>query len=295
MNSKRVGWIGTGVMGRSMCMHILKAGYEVTVHNRTKEKSEDLVREGAEWKDTPREVAEESDIVFTIVGYPEDVESVILGGDGVLAGAATDSILVDMTTSKPSLAEQIYNKAKEKKVAALDAPVSGGDVGAREGKLAIMIGGEKEVYEQVEPFFSIMGGNIAYMGPAGAGQHTKMSNQIHIATTMIGVVESLLYGYRAGLDLDEVIDVIGAGAAASWSLNNLGRRMVKRNFDPGFYVKHFVKDMGIALEEARRMELSLPGLALAYQFYVAAMAEGLENKGTHVLYKVFERMNGISQ
>jgi 3-hydroxyisobutyrate dehydrogenase len=158
-----------------------------------------------------------------------------------------------------------------------------------------MIGGEKEVYEQVEPFFSLMGENIAYMGPAGAGQHTKMSNQIHIATTMIGVVESLLYGYRAGLDLDEVIDVIGAGAAASWSLNNLGRRMVKRNFEPGFYVKHFVKDMGIALEEARRMELSLPGLAQAYQFYVAAMAEGLENKGTHVLYKVFERMNGISQ
>ena len=295
MNSKRVGWIGTGVMGRSMCMHILKAGFMVSVHNRTKEKSEDLVREGADWKDTPREVAEASDIVFTIVGYPEDVESVIMGGDGVLAGAEPDSILVDMTTSKPSLAEEIYNKAKEKNVAALDAPVSGGDVGAREGKLAIMIGGEKEVYEQVEPFFSLMGGNIAYMGPAGAGQHTKMSNQIHIATTMIGVVESLLYGYRAGLDLDEVIDVIGAGAAASWSLNNLGRRMVKRNFEPGFYVKHFVKDMGIALEEARRMELSLPGLALAYQFYVAAMAEGLENKGTHVLYKVFERMNGISQ
>jgi 3-hydroxyisobutyrate dehydrogenase len=295
MNLKRIGWIGTGVMGRSMCLHILKAGYEVSVHNRTKEKSEDLVRKGAEWKDTPRKVAEQSDIVFTIVGYPEDVESVILGDDGVLAGAGPGSILVDMTTSKPSLAEQIYNTAKEKKVAALDAPVSGGDVGAREGKLAVMIGGEKEVYEQVEPFFSLMGENIAYMGPAGAGQHTKMSNQIHIATTMIGVVEALLYGYRAGLDLDEVIDVIGAGAAASWSLNNLGRRMVKRNFEPGFYVKHFVKDMGIALEEARRMELSLPGLALAYQFYVAAMAEGLENKGTHVLYKVFERMNGISQ
>jgi 3-hydroxyisobutyrate dehydrogenase len=291
MQYQNIGWIGTGVMGKSMCSHLLKKGYNMCVFNRTRAKAEELLEQGAGWCDNPREVAEKSDVIFSIVGYPEDVEAVIFAEDGVLSGVREGSVIVDMTTSKPSLAKEIAEGAAEKGATALDAPVSGGDVGAREGKLAIMIGGEKKTYEQILPLFELMGENIAYMGEAGAGQHTKMSNQIHIATTMIGVVEALLYGYRAGLDLDAVIDVIGKGAASSWSLNNLGRRMVKGNFEPGFYVKHFVKDMGIALEEARRMRLALPGLAMAYQFYVAAMAEGLEDKGTHVLYKVFDRMS----
>jgi 3-hydroxyisobutyrate dehydrogenase len=291
MEIKKVGWIGTGVMGRSMCMHVLKAGYPVRVYNRSRAKAKELEAAGARWCEDPREVAAGSDCVFTIVGYPADVEEVVLGDKGVLAGAAAGSVLVEMTTSEPTLAKRIFEAAGEGSVAALDAPVSGGDVGARSGKLAIMVGGERETFERVQPLFQLMGENIAYMGPAGAGQHTKMCNQIHIATTMIGVVESLLYAYKAGVDPDEMIAVVGKGAAASWSLNNYGPRIARGNFDPGFFVKHFVKDMDIALKESRRMRLSLPGLALAHQFYVAAMAVGLENMGTHSLYKLFERMN----
>jgi 3-hydroxyisobutyrate dehydrogenase len=216
---------------------------------------------------------------------------VVLGAAGVLAGAKPGSILVEMTTSEPTLAKRIHAEARKRSVGALDAPVSGGDVGARSGKLAIMVGGEREVFERVLPFFRLMGENIAYMGGPGAGQHTKVCNQIHIATTMIGVVECLLYAHRAGLDMEEMIAVVGKGAAASWSLNNYGPRIAQGNFDPGFFIKHFVKDMGIALKEAKEMKLSLPGLALAHQFYVAAMAIGLENMGTHSLYKLFERMN----
>ncbi|RKX74672.1 MAG: NAD(P)-dependent oxidoreductase [Spirochaetes bacterium] len=289
---QKVGWIGTGVMGRSMCMHVLKKGYRINVFNRTKDKALELLGNGAEWCDNPSEVAAKSDIVFTIVGYPSDVEEVILGEEGVLNGAREGTIVVDMTTSEPSLAVKIFSEAEKKSVEALDAPVSGGDIGAKEGKLAIMVGGKKDIFDRVYPFFECMGQNIAYMGDAGAGQHTKMSNQILIASTMIGVVESLLYACKAGLDPDEVIDVIGKGAASSWSINNLGRRIVKKDFDPGFFIKHFVKDMGIALEEAKRMKLSLPGLALANQFYVSAMAMGYENLGTQGLYKVFEKLNG---
>jgi len=291
MGIKTVGWIGTGVMGRSMCMHVLKGGYKVRVYNRSRDKAADLEAAGAHWCADPREVADGSDCVFTIVGYPADVEEVILGERGVLAGAASGSIVVEMTTSEPTLAKRIYDTAKERSVEVLDAPVSGGDVGARSGKLAIMVGGDRSSFEAVTPLFRLMGENIAYMGPAGAGQHTKMCNQIHIATTMVGVVECLLYAHKAGVDLEEMIAVVGQGAAASWSLNNYGPRIAKGNFDPGFFIKHFVKDMDIALKEARRMRLSLPGLALAHQFYLAAMAVGLENMGTHSLYKLFERMN----
>ncbi|MEW5815312.1 MAG: NAD(P)-dependent oxidoreductase [Spirochaetota bacterium] len=294
MDVRNIGWIGTGVMGKSMCMHILKKGYKVFVFNRTKAKAQELLSNGAQWLSSPAEAAGLSDCVFTIVGYPADVEEVILGKEGVLAGAKPGSIIVDMTTSEPSLAKKIFAQAKAKSVESLDAPVSGGDVGAREARLAIMVGGEKKVFETILPLFKIMGENIAYMGEAGAGQHTKMCNQIHIASTMIGVVECLLYAHKAGLDLMEMINVIGKGAAASWSINNYGPRIAKGNFEPGFFIKHFVKDMDIALKEARRMKLSLPGLALAHQFYVSAMAVGLENKGTHALYKVFEMMNSES-
>ncbi|MFX0148921.1 MAG: NAD(P)-dependent oxidoreductase [Candidatus Hodarchaeota archaeon] len=290
---QKIGWIGTGVMGKSMCSHIIKAGYEVSVYNRTKRKAEGLIEMGAIWRLNPKEVAENSNIIFTIVGYPKDVEEVYFGEMGIISSTKPNSIIVDMTTSEPTLAKKIYEQAKIRNVYSIDAPVSGGDIGAREGSLAIMAGGDKNTYEKVLPFFKLMGKNIAYMGNAGAGQHTKMSNQILIATTMIGVVESLLYAYKAGNDLNEVIDVIGKGAAGCWSINNLGPRVVKKIFDPGFFIKHFVKDMGIALQEAKNMNLALPGLALAYQFYLSAIAMGLENLGTQGLYKVFAKMNGI--
>ena len=288
-----VGWIGTGVMGKSMCGHILNAGYQIYVFNRTKDKAKDLIDMGANWCSNPKEVAEKSDIIFTIVGFPQDVEEVYFGDEGILESIKAESIIVDMTTSEPSLAQKIYSEAKKIGVSSLDAPVSGGDIGARNGKLAIMIGGDRETYEKVLPFFKLMGENISYMGKDGAGQHTKMSNQILIASTMIGTVESLLYAYKAGNDLDEVIQVIGKGAAGCWSINNLGPRIAKGNFEPGFFIKHFVKDMGIALKEARIMNLSLPGLALAYQFYMYAMALGLENLGSQGLYKILGKMNGI--
>jgi 3-hydroxyisobutyrate dehydrogenase len=291
--NKRIGWIGTGVMGKSMCSHIIKAGYKVSVFNRTKEKANELIELGAQWCPNPKEVAENSDIVFTIVGFPIDVKEVYLGENGVFSGIKEGSIVVDMTTSEPTLAQLIYDEAKKKGVFSIDAPVSGGDVGAREGTLAIMAGGDKDIFDQVLPLFELMGKNIAYMGKAGAGQHTKMSNQILIASTMIGVVESLLYAYKAGNDLNDVINVIGKGAAGCWSINNLGPRIVAGNFDPGFFIKHFVKDMGIALQEAKQMKLSLPGLALAYQFYISAMAMDLENLGTQGLYKVLAKINGI--
>ena len=292
-DSIRVGWIGTGVMGKSMCRHVQDAGYKISVYNRTRSKAEELLAKGAAWAQSPREVAKKSDITFTIVGYPKDVYDIYFGQYGILAGAERNSIVVDMTTSQPLLAREIYREAKEKGVYAVDAPVSGGDVGAREAKLSIMIGGDKDVVEHLHPLFQLMGKNIAYMGPAGAGQHTKMCNQILVATTMIGVVETLLYGYKAGLDLDEVISAIGAGAAGCWSINNLGPRIVKRNFDPGFLVEHFVKDMGIALEEARRMSLALPGLALAHQLYVALIAQGKGKLGTHALALALEQLNNL--
>jgi len=292
-DSIHIGWIGTGVMGKSMCKHIQDAGYRISVYNRTRSKAEELLTKGATWAQSPREVARESDITFTIVGYPKDVYDVYFEENGILSGAKKNSTVVDMTTSQPSLSREIYKKAKEKGVYALDAPVSGGDVGAREARLSIMIGGDKDVVEYLHPLFQLMGKNIAYMGPAGAGQHTKMCNQILIATTMIGVVESLLYGYKAGLDLDEVVSAIGAGAAGCWSINNLGPRIIKRNFDPGFFVEHFVKDMGIALDEARRMSLALPGLALAHQLYVALVAQGKGKLGTHALALALEQLNNL--
>ncbi len=293
MTGKRIGWIGTGVMGSSMCGHLLQAGHAVRVFNRSRAKALALEERGAVWCDTAAEAARGSEVVFTIVGFPRDVEEVYFGPDGVLAGAAPGSVVVDMTTSEPSLAVRIQAAAAARGLGALDAPVSGGDIGAREARLAIMVGGEEAVFARVKPLFELLGRNVRRMGEAGAGQHTKMSNQILIAGNMIGVVESLLYARRAGLDLDAVIDVIGSGAAGSWSINNLGRRIAKGDFAPGFFIKHFIKDMGIALAEARAMRLALPGLALVQQFYLAAQAEGLEDLGTQALYKVLERVSGL--
>lgn len=289
--SAEIGWIGTGVMGKSMCMHILKKGYRVFVYNRTEEKAGELIKKGAEWCNSPEAVAAKSRYVFTIVGYPYDVREVMFGDRGVFKSVSAGSVLIDMTTSEPSLAEEIYGKARALGVSSLDAPVSGGDVGAREAKLAIMAGGDRKSFDEVLPLFKLMGENISYMGGAGAGQHTKMSNQILISTSMIGVVESLLYAQKAGLDQREMLDIVGRGAAASWSFNNYGPRIIKGDYNPGFFIKHFIKDMGIALDEAKKMNLSLPGLALANQFYIAASAMGLENAGTQALYKVLEKLN----
>ena len=289
--STNIGWVGTGVMGAPMAGHLQAAGHKLFVYNRTAAKAQVLVDAGAVLCESPREVARQSEFVFSIVGYPVDVESTYLSTDGILAGAKAGSVVIDMTTSEPALAKRICKVAGRQGVDVLDAPVSGGDIGARNAALAIMVGGEQSVFDRVKPLFQCMGKNIAYMGPAGAGQHTKMSNQILIAGTMIGTVESLLYAHRSGLNLEEVIAVIGSGAASSWSINNLGPRIVKGDFDPGFYIKHFVKDMGIALVEAKAMRLALPGLALVNQFYQAAIAQGLEDLGTQGLYKVLERLS----
>ena len=289
--STNIGWVGTGVMGAPMAGHLQAAGHKLYVYNRTAAKAQVLVDAGAVLCESPQEVARQSEFVFSIVGYPVDVESTYLSTDGILAGAKAGSVVIDMTTSEPALAKRIFKVAGRQGVDVLDAPVSGGDIGACNAALAIMVGGEQSVFDRVKPLFQYMGKNIAYMGSAGAGQNTKMSNQILIAGTMIGTVESLLYAHRSGLNLEEVIAVIGSGAASSWSINNLGPRIVKGDFDPGFYIKHFVKDMGIALAEAKVMRLALPGLALVNQFYQAAIAQGLEDLGTQGLYKVLERLS----
>ena len=290
MNTK-IGWIGTGVMGNAMALHLQNKGYELYVHSRTKSKCQNLIEKGAIWCANPKELAKNCDIIFTMVGYPNDVKEVILGSSGVLLGAKKNSILIDMTTSKPELATKIYKKAKQKRIHSLDAPVSGGDIGAKNGTLSIMVGGDKQTFEKIKPLFEILGKNIEYMGPAGSGQHTKMANQISIASTMIGTVETLMYAYKTELDLDKALKIIGGGSAGSWQLINMGPRIVKNDFEPGFYIKHFIKDMGIALDEASKMNLHLPGLKLAYQFYLKAKDCGYENLGTQALYKVFEDMH----
>src|SRR5690349_4697133 len=249
----RIGWIGTGVMGHSMVGHLMAKGFAATVYSRTKAKAQPLLDKGASWGATPKEVAANSDVVFAIVGFPKDVREVFLGTDGALAGAKAGSVLVDMTTSEPTLAKEIYDAAKAKGVAALDAPVSGGDVGAKNAALSIMIGGDKEAVAAVQPVFECMGKTIVHQGGPGAGQHTKMVNQILIAANMIAVCEGLLYGYKAGLDLETVFKSVSVGAAGSKALEVLGPRIMARNFEPGFYVEHFIKDMGIALDESKKM------------------------------------------
>ncbi|HVA48903.1 MAG TPA: NAD(P)-dependent oxidoreductase [Pirellulales bacterium] len=289
----KLGWIGTGVMGTSMCGHLLAKGFLVTVFNRSRGRVEPLLAKGARWADSPTAVAAASDVVFTIVGYPTDVREVVLGASGTLAGSKSGNILVDMTTSEPALAQEIAAKAKERGVYSVDAPVSGGDIGAREARLSIMIGGDKDVVDSLSACWEAMGKTIVHQGPPGAGQHTKMVNQILIATNMIGVCEALLYGYRAGLDLKTVMQSVSSGAAGSWSLSNLGPRIIDNNFDPGFFVAHFIKDMGIALVEARRMNLSLPGLALANQLYIALAAQGHRRDGTQALHLALASLSGI--
>ena len=289
----RVGWIGTGIMGGAMCGHVLSAGHEVTVHSRTRAKAEPLLARGARWAATPADVAAGADVVFTMVGYPADVRQVILGEHGALAGAKRGAAIVDMTTSEPTLAVEVHEAARARGVDALDAPVSGGDVGARGATLSIMVGGDEATVERIRPLLELMGKTVVRQGGPGAGQHTKMANQILIAAGMIGVCEGLLYGHRAGLDLALVLRSVAGGGAGSWSLSNYGPRMLSGDLDPGFLVEHFVKDMGIALAEARRMNLSLPGLALAEQLYVALMAQGHGRLGTHALILALARLSDV--
>lgn len=293
MSETTVGWIGTGVMGLSMCGHLLDAGHPVAVHTRTRAKAEPLLERGARWAETPAEAARDADVVFSIVSYPADVRQVILGPDGALAGARAGSIVVDMSTTEPSLSVEIHAAAAARGVPAIDAPVSGGDIGARNATLSIMLGGDADAIERVRPLLETLGKTIVHQGGPGAGQHTKMVNQILISTGIIGVCEALLYGFRAGLDLEKVLEAVSGGAAGSWSLSNYGPRMLAGNFDPGFMVEHFIKDMSIALAEARRMNLALPGLALASQLYVALEAQGGGRKGIHALLLALASLSDV--
>ncbi|MEM9253036.1 MAG: NAD(P)-dependent oxidoreductase [Planctomycetota bacterium] len=283
-----IGFVGTGVMGASMAGHLLDAGADLHVTTRTQGKAQALIDRGATWHGTPGGVAEASTVVFTIVGFPPDVESVYLGDDGLLAHAKPDTYFVDMTTSSPALAKAIADRAAKHGCFALDAPVSGGDRGAREAKLSIMVGGDRAAFDRVRPLLDIMGANIVYQGPAGSGQHCKMCNQIAIASGMLGVCESLAYAERAGLDPRTVLESISAGAAGSWSLSHLAPRILDGDFEPGFFVKHFIKDMTIASESGDRMGLELPGLATALAMYEKLAGKGLGDKGTQALFELYD-------
>ena len=287
----KIGWIGTGIMGGSMAGHLQAAGHELYVFNRTKDKAESLLAKGAHWCKSPAEVIDNAETVFTMVALPIDVEEVYMGENGIFSNQGACHIVVDMTTSRPSLAQTIARTAEERGIDSLDAPVSGGDIGARNATLAIMVGGKKEIFDIVLPLFQLMGQIISFMGGAGAGQHTKMCNQILVAGTMIGVCESLLYADKAGLDQQSVIDIIGKGAASCWSINNLGPRIVSGNFEPGFIVEHFIKDMGIALQEAEAVGLLLPGLALVHNLYLEVKAQGHGRLGTHALMLALKALN----
>jgi 3-hydroxyisobutyrate dehydrogenase len=289
----RVGWIGTGVMGSAMCGHLLTAGYHVTLHSRTRSKAQSLLDRGAQWAEHPLAVTAQSDILFTMVGFPQDVRHVYFGETGVLAGAQPGAVFVDMTTTDPALSREVADHATAKGGSAIDAPVSGGDVGACNATLSIMVGGDRKAVQAVMPLFERLGKKIVHQGGPGTGQQTKLCNQIVIAGTMVGVCESLLFGYKAGLDLNRMLDSIRGGAAACWTLDNLAPRILQRNFDPGFFVEHFIKDMGLALDESKRMGLTLPGLTLVHQLYQTVHTLGHGRSGTHALMLALEDLSKV--
>jgi 3-hydroxyisobutyrate dehydrogenase len=295
MKDKVIGWIGTGLMGNPMVGHLLKAGYKVNVYNRTKSKAENLIGMGCTWYDTPAGLAKDSDVVVTIIGAPKDVEQCYFGAEGIFSTLKTGSVLIDMTTTTPSLAVKIAEKAETMGAEFVDAPVSGGQVGAIAGTLSIMIGGKKEVVDKVTPIFEAFGKNIVYQGKVGSGQHAKMCNQIVIAGTLIGICEALIYGYKAGLDLNKLLESISKGAAACWSLDVLAPKLVKKDYSPGFSIDNFVKDLRIALEEADAMKLSLPGLALVKQLYLSVQAMGGGSFGNQALYLALEKLSNLDQ
>jgi 3-hydroxyisobutyrate dehydrogenase len=289
-NNTTIGFIGTGVMGKSMAKNLQIAGYPLHIYTRTKEKSRELIDAGAVWKDTITDLANSSDVIITMVGYPNDVKDIYLGENGILNHAKQGTFVIDMTTSKPSLAVEIYEQATLNGIYALDAPVSGGDIGAKNGTLAIMIGGDQEVFEKLSPIFNILGENIILQGKAGAGQHTKLANQIAIASNMIGVCEAIIYAKKAGLNPEHVLQSISTGAAGSWSLTNLAPRMIEGDFSPGFFVKHFIKDMTIAIESAQELGLTTPGLSLSLDLYQQLADKGENESGTQALIKLFQQL-----
>jgi 3-hydroxyisobutyrate dehydrogenase len=283
----KIGFIGTGVMGSSMVRHLLKADYTVNVYNRTKSKAMPLMEEGATWQDTPAKIAETSDVILTIVGYPKDVEDVYFGEDGLFEGLAEGKTIIDLTTSTPALAEKLAQEAEKIGVTALDAPVSGGDLGAKNGTLTVMVGGDKATYEKVHPILDTFSGELRLFGDAGSGQHTKMANQIMVAGTMTGLIEMMAYAKKAGLELEEVVKMVNGGAARNWSLENYGPRIIKEDYSPGFFVKHFVKDLKIALDEAEKMNLELPATTQAYELYKNLEDAGYGDDGTQTLIKLW--------
>lgn len=287
MKSESIAFIGTGVMGKSMAGHLINAGHSLRVHNRTPSKAKELIEMGATACSTPAEASVGASVVISIVGFPEDVESTYLGENGVFSTMAEGGLAIDMTTSKPSLAERIFDEAASRGISALDAPVSGGDLGARSAKLSIMVGGAENAFSRAKPLFDLMGTNVVYQGGSGAGQKTKMCNQIAIASGMIGVAEALGYAKKAGLDPQTVLKSIESGAAGSWSLSNLAPRALKADYAPGFFVKHFLKDLRIALESAEEMNLELPGLQLAERLYCLLNESGSGDCGTQALFRAY--------
>ena len=285
----KLGFIGTGVMGAAMAGHLQAAGNELYVYNRTKEKAQSLIDSDAKWCNNVKAIAEVADIIFTIIGMPADVENVYLAKDGLIENAKVGTILVDMTTSKPELAKKIYNVGRGKKIFCVDAPVTGGDVGAKNATLTIFLGGDKDICQKLMPYFEIMGKHITYLGAAGNGQHGKMANQIAVSGATIGMVESLTYAKAAGIDLTKIQEAVSTGAGGSWQMTNMAPRVIAGNFDPGFYIKHFIKDMKIAIDEAKANKIDLPGLELTINQYEKLQNQGLEDLGTQGLYKLYNK------
>lgn len=283
----KLGFIGTGVMGKSMIKHLMDANHQLYIYNRTKQKADELVKQGAIWCDTPEIVANHAEIIFTMVGYPKDVEEIYYGPMGIFKSDIAGKIVVDFTTSTPSLAQKLYDSAKVLGADSLDAPVSGGDLGAKNATLTIMVGGDRAIYEKVLPLFKLVGKTYNYQGNAGKGQHTKMANQIMIAGTMTGMTEMLVYAHKAGLDLESVLETLAGGSAANWSMINYSPRILKEDFTPGFFVKHFIKDLKIALDEAQKMDLDLPATKEACRLYESLAEAGFENDGTQALIKLW--------
>lgn len=301
---KKIGWIGSGIMGASMCGHLLEAGCTVFLNTRTRSKAEPLLEKGAIWCDSPFELAQHSEIVFLMVGFPEEVREVVFGprneseefapkNCGVLDGLNQGEVLVDMSTNRPKLSIQIAKEAAVRGIQALDAPVSGGDLGAKNATLSIMIGGERKTADSLGPIWDLMGKTVEYHGPPGSGQHAKLANQILFASNMSGLCEALLYAYRAGLDLEKVIASTSQGAAGNWALSNLASRMVQGDFAPGFYVEHLTKDLGIVVEESRRLGIALPGISLIHQMYLALMNQGHARDGSQSLLLALAQLNNM--
>jgi 3-hydroxyisobutyrate dehydrogenase len=288
-STTRIGFVGTGVMGKSMASNLMKAGYSLSVFTRTKAKARDLIDRGARWFDTAGDLSAESDVIITMVGYPADVEEIYLGAQGVVAQAKPETICIDTTTSSPSLAQRICAAAYDRGIFVLDAPVSGGDIGARDGTLSIMVGGNRDAFDAAMPVFSAMGKNIVLQGAAGSGQHAKMANQIAVGAGMVAVCESLAYAQRAGLDPEAVLKSIAGGAAGSWAFTNMAPRILGGEFGPGFYIRHFVKDLRIARDASRRMQFKAPGLEMVMKLYEKMAAEKMSELGIHALFKLYEK------